>query len=297
MFKTTLSTLGLVALTALPGLANPASLVIGEAFNKAQNLEVSGETDHFLDLSETGYTVLEARSSDHTEFRALAPSQAERDQLVLRWVKGSTAKSASLVLKVSGPLGTKSLRYRVTRVGKAPDNILTMYTTGPVKPLVATAPPVNKGVQQFPRLEVVHSGRENAPINKPVTLSVKPPKPSSPRSSFPVKVSDPSAKAPRPVQIRQSPKLVRRVAKVSTTGRILIDRSTLDNKALANYLIRGLHRARGLRQINRNHKLYWQAQSAARYLRRGASVEKALKYSHLPQKTYDDLLGHGGVSR
>jgi hypothetical protein len=86
------------------------------------------------------------------------------------------------------------------------------------------------------------------------------------------------------------------VATVSSTGRKLIDRSSLDNNALAHYLLHGLHRARGLRQIHWNHANYWRTQSMVRYLQRGVSAEKALRWSGLPEKTYNDLLGHGGVS-
>ncbi|WP_235112690.1 hypothetical protein [Acaryochloris sp. 'Moss Beach'] len=57
-----------------------------------------------------------------------------------------------------------------------------------------------------------------------------------------------------------------------------------------------MHIARSRRQINRNHDNYWFAQSMARYLKRDVSIEKALRWSRLPEKTFNDLLGHGGVS-
>ncbi|NJM66953.1 MAG: hypothetical protein HC851_15425 [Acaryochloris sp. RU_4_1] len=58
----------------------------------------------------------------------------------------------------------------------------------------------------------------------------------------------------------------------------------MDNPALAHYLLHGLHRARGLRQINWNHDNYWRTQSMVRYLKRGISVDKALRWSGLSEK-------------
>lgn len=298
MLKTIFSALSLVVLMALPGIANPVSVVISDGFKKAQKLEVSGESDHYLDLSESGYRVLKAYSSNHNQFRAVALSQQDNQQLVLKWLPGSTAKEASLVLKVVGPGGSKSLRFRVEKVKSTPENILTMYTQESTRPLVAARPrPLVRGDDSGPRHNVTLSGEVPPKESKTTLKSVKA---SEPLTRIPLTTVSPqriSSPAPKPIQLRRTPKPVQRVAKVSATGRVLIDRSTLDSKALANYLIRGLHRARGLRQINRNHKLYWQAQSAARYLKRGTSIEKALKYSHLPQKTFNDLLGHGGVSK
>ena len=93
-------------------------------------------------------------------------------------------------------------------------------------------------------------------------------------------------KPPAVVQLRATAKPIPRIAKVTTTGRPLINRSTLDHKALANYLLQGIaHGPEGLRkQINRHHDNYWFAQSMARYLKRGVSVDQALALVPTPRE-------------
>lgn len=276
MLKTTLSVLGLLALSALPVLANPTSLVISQEFDKAQKLEVSQNSDHFLDFSQSGYRVLKAYPSNYKQFRAVALSSADNQQLVLKWMQGSNAPEATLALKVAGPLGDKTLRYRVVRVKKTPANILTMYTAKPSRPKVAIVP-TYKGNQ--PRFDSSHSG----PL-EPVQLQLTP------------EVRKPAVK-PKAAPVKVVPKSLRAAVRTTATSQQLIDRSSLSNPALANYLLRGLSRARGLKQINRTHRFYRQAQSAARVLRRGGSIERALGASRLPRETFDNLLGHGGVSK
>ncbi|NJM67836.1 MAG: hypothetical protein HC851_20290 [Acaryochloris sp. RU_4_1] len=81
------------------------------------------------------------------------------------------------------------------------------------------------------------------------------------------------------------------------TEKQLIERSSLNQYAVASYLLKGLYRAENLKQISDKKPQFWQAQSTARLLRRGYSVEKSLKLSGLPPTTFDNLLAHGGVGR
>lgn len=281
---------GLMLLSAMPAIANPTSLVIDQEFRKAQKLKVSKDSDHFLDFSQSGYRVLKAYPSNTTQLRAISLSDGDNQQLVVRWLPGSTAKEATLVLKVEGPLGQKSLRYRVVKAGKTPDNILTMYTVQPHQEKVAIIP-TYKGNQ--PRFDIAHSGDANEPgssgqASSPIVL-----RPSASGSQpMPVQLKQ----TPTVLKIRTAPKVARR-SRVSAAGRTLIERDSLSSPALANYLLRGLHRARSLRQINRSHRYYLQTQSAARVLRRGGSIPRALLISGLPGETFDNLLGHGGVSK
>lgn len=189
-----------------------------------------------------------------------------------------------------GPVDQKSLRYRVVKAGKTPDNILTMYTAQPKREQLATTP-TYKGNQ--PRFDLVHSGDTDKPessdqVSKPIVLRPS----ASSRRPTPIQPKQ----APSVLRIKPTPKVARR-SRVVAVGRTLIERDSLSNPALANYLLRGLHRARGLRQINRSHRYYRQAHSAARVLRRGGSISRALLISGLPGETFDNLLGHGGVGK
>ncbi|ABW33443.1 hypothetical protein [Acaryochloris marina] len=287
MLKTTLLSLGLLAITFSSALANPATIPIDKAFKHTQKLEVS-DVDHLLDFTDTRYRVIKAFPSNPQQLRALSLSRNDHQQLLLKWTPNGTAKKASVFLRVMGPGGEQTITLLVKRSGNEPDNIRTAFVPSqtvskdavigevaeiPPKPTVAPIP--NQLIR--PNWKSHNSPKTAQPVKAPLTLT--------------------HPKSPPVLKLRATPKPIPRIAKVTTTGRPLIDRTTLDNKALANYLLRGLHRARGLRQINRHHDNYWFAQSMARYLKRGVSVDKALRWSRLPEKTFNDLLGHGGVSR
>ncbi|NJM67761.1 MAG: hypothetical protein HC851_19885 [Acaryochloris sp. RU_4_1] len=77
----------------------------------------------------------------------------------------------------------------------------------------------------------------------------------------------------------------------------LIERSSLDGYAIANYLLKGLYRAERLKQINYGKPSFGQAQSTARLLRQGHTIQQSLKRTGLPPVTFDNLLGHGGVGK
>lgn len=295
-------------LLPLPVLANPASVPLSSAFKETQKIEVSGSVDHYLDFTDTQYRIEKAFPSDPRQFRALLLSKNDNQQLVLKWLPNATAKKASVIIKLSGPGGDKSVTLLARRVGKVPDNIKTAFTPQATPQPKQEITAFTTDTPPTPRIDgPVHAGSTpDQGLIRPNWRQATPTSPQQPRTR-PIQVRVPKSMAsvppsghnhgPKVLQVNRTPKPVQRVAKVSTTGRPLIDRSTLDNKSLANYLIQGLHRARRLRQINRNHKYYWQAQSTARLLRRGVPVQTALKRSHLPEKTFNDLLGHGGVSR
>lgn len=262
-----------------PVIANPATVPLSAAFGQTQRLDVTDSIDHYLDFTGTGYRVTKVYPSDASQFRALLMAEGARQQLVLKWLPNSTAKEASLLVQVTGPGGDKSLTILVRRAKKAPKNIRTSFATPPE--VLAQVPIGSKRPERlplkteaFPRWNIANSGPASIPVPKPPPSPVRP--------------------LPR---IRVSPKPIQERVKVAAKGRILLDRSQLDKKALANYLLRGLHRARGRKQINRSHDNYWYAQSMARLLKRGTSVSRALQLSKLPAKTFDDLLGHGGVGR
>ncbi|MGR3277864.1 hypothetical protein ACSYAD_22460 [Acaryochloris marina NIES-2412] len=287
MFKTTLLSFGLLAIPSTSALANPATIPINQAFKQTQKLEVS-DVDHLLDFTDTRYRVIKAFPSNPQQLRALSLSRNDNQQLLLKWTPNGTAKKASVFLRVMGPEGEQTITLLVKRSGNDPDNIKTVFVPsqtvsknseiGKVAQ-VPTQPPVAPIAPQLirPNWNTQNLPQTAQPVKPPLTL--------------------PHPKSPPVLKVRTTPKPVPRIAKVTTTGRPLIDRSTLNNKALANYLLRGLHTPKGRKQANRNHDNYWFAQSMARYLKRGVSIEKALRWSRLPEKTFNDLLGHGGVSR
>ena len=278
MLKTTLLSLGLLAITFSSALANPATIPIDQAFKQTQKLEVS-DVDHLLDFTDTRYRVIKVFPSNPQQLRALSLSRNDNQQLLLKWTPNGTAKKASVFLRVMGPGGEQTITLLVKRSGNEPNNIRTAFVPSQAVSKDAEIGEVSQIPTQFIR---------------PTRTTQKPPKTAQPVKP-PLTLSHP--KSPPVLKLKSTPKPFPSIAKVSTTGRPLIDRSTLDNKALANYLIRGLHTPKGRKQANRNHDHYWFAQSMARYLKRGVSVEKALRWSRLPEKTFNDLLGHGGVSR
>lgn len=96
----------------------------------------------------------------------------------------------------------------------------------------------------------------------------------------------------------RAPKTLQAKASVETPEeKQLIDRSSLNNYAIAHHLLRGLYRAERLKQINPSKPQFGQAQSTAIWLRRGVTIEDALRQSRLPRETFDNLLGHGGVGK
>lgn len=96
----------------------------------------------------------------------------------------------------------------------------------------------------------------------------------------------------------RAPKTLQAKASVETPEeKRLIDRSSLNNYAIAHHLLRGLYRAERLKQINPSKPQFGQAQSTAIWLRRGRTIEEALRRSRLPRETFDNLLGHGGVGK
>ena len=287
MLKITLLSFAFCAIATPFALANPAIIPIDKAFKQTQKLEVS-DVDHLLDFTDTRYRVIKAFPSNPQQLRALSLSRNDNQQLLLKWTPNGTAKKASVFLRVMGPEGEQTITLLVKRSGKEPNNIRTAFVPSQTVSKDAVAGEVVKAPIK-PAVAPIATR-----LVRPTKTTQKPPKTAQPVKP-PLTLSHP--KSPAVVQIRATPKPIPRIAKVSATGRPLIDRSTLDNKALANYLLRGLHRARGLRQINRNHDHYWFAQSMARYLKRGVSIDKALRWSRLPEKTLNDLLGHGGVSR
>ncbi|QUY46159.1 hypothetical protein [Acaryochloris marina] len=286
MLKTAILSLGLLAITSTPVLANPATVPIDQAFKQTQKLDVS-EVDHLLDFSDTNYRVIKAFPSNPQQLRALSLSRNDNQQLLLKWTPNGTAKKASVFLRVMGPGGEQTITLLVKRSGREPDNIRTAFVPSQT---VSNNAEIGE-VAHIPTQPTV--APIATPLIRPNWKALTPPQTAQPVKP-PSTLSHP--KSPPVLKLRTTPKPVPSIAKVSATGRTLIDRSTLDNKALANYLIRGLHRAKNQRQINRNHDHYWFAQSMARYLKRDVSIEKALRWSRLPEKTFNDLLGHGGVS-
>lgn len=96
----------------------------------------------------------------------------------------------------------------------------------------------------------------------------------------------------------RAPKNLQAKASIETPQeKQLIDRSSLSNYAIANHLLKGLYRAERLKQINPSKPQFGQAQSTAIWLRRGRTIEDALRRSRLPRETFDNLLGHGGVGK
>lgn len=286
MFKTTLLSLGLLAITSPSVLANPATIPIDQALKQTQKLDVS-EVDHLLDFSDTNYRVIKAFPSNPQQLRALSLSRNDNQQLLLKWTPNGTAKKASVFLRVMGPGGEQTITLLVKRSGNEPDNIRTAF----VPSQTVSKDAVIGEVAEIPPRPTV------APIsNQLIRPNWKAQNPPKTAQSVKPSLTLSHPKSPPVLKLSSSPKPIPRIAKVTTTGRPLIDRSTLDNKALANYLIKGLHTPKGRKQANRNHDNYWFAQSMARYLKRGVSVDKALRWSRLPEKTFNDLLGHGGVS-
>ncbi|ABW33237.1 hypothetical protein [Acaryochloris marina] len=287
MLKTTLLSLGLLAITSVSALANPATIPIDQAFKQTQKLEVS-DVDHLLDFTDTRYRVIKAFPSNPQQLRALSLSRNDHQQLLLKWTPNGTAKKASVFLRVMGPGGEQTITLLVKRSGNEPDNIRTAFVPSQTVSKDAVIGEVSQ-VSIKPTVAPIPTQ-----LIRPNRTTQNPPKTAQPVKP-PLTLTHP--KSPPVIKLRSSPKPILQIAKVSTTGRPLIDRSTLDNKALANYLIRGLHTPKGRKQANRHHDHYWFAQSMARYLKRGVSIDKALRWSRLPEKTFNDLLGHGGVSR
>ena len=284
MLKTTLLSAGLFAITSTSALANPATVPIDQAFSQTHHLKISANADHFLDFSGTGYRVIGAIPSNPQQLRAVLLSRQNDQELILRWTPNGSAPTASIGVNVRGPSGTeKTIPFLVKRSGKS-DNIRTAFVPSQPDSQDSGTEDVAQAPTQSPPTE--------ADLIRPNWKTQNPPQKAQP-------VKPPltaNTSTPPPVKLRRTPKPVPRVARVSATGRTLIDRSSLDKNALANYLLRGLHRARGRREINRHHDNYWRTQSMARYLKRGVPIDKALRWSKLPEKTYNDLLGHGGVS-
>ncbi|MGR3278532.1 hypothetical protein ACSYAD_25895 [Acaryochloris marina NIES-2412] len=101
-----------------------------------------------------------------------------------------------------------------------------------------------------------------------------------------------------PLPLIRAPKTLQAKATIETpTEKTLIERSSLDNYAIANYLLRGLYRAERLKQINSSKPQFGQTHSMARWLRQGHNIDKALELSGLPPVTFNNLLGHGGVGK
>lgn len=283
-----------LGVVAAPSVGHAAPIPIDKAIEDTIKIKLS-DAGELLDFSKTKYRVAGAIPSDPGIIRAVKISEKNDQQIVLRWVPGSKG-DASVLVKLQSASGKNTVLAIQADRGK--DNrIKTSFSPSqqiqPGQPIV-----------QMPEDTLLRPRRD-----KPPSIDVLQPKAiPKPRRSVKVRVR-PTSQPPSPVatlthpksppniKLRASPKPVHKVAKVSARGRTLIDRTTLDNHALAHYLLRGLHRARGLRQINRHHDNYWFAQSMARYLQRGVAVEKALRWSGLPEKTYNDLLGHGGVAR
>lgn len=286
MFRTALFTTSLLAIATTTAFANPRTIPIDQALSHTQKLEVSG-VDHLLDFSDTGYRVLKAFPSNPQQLRALSLSRNDDQQLLLKWIPNGTAEKASVFVRVMGPSGEETITFLLSRTDKEPDNIRTAFVPSQAVTEDSAIPTTAK-ITPRPSVEIAANT-----LIRPDWKTQDPPK-----TTQKVPTSQPiNRPTPSPIKLKSTPKPVQKVAKVSSRGRTLIDRSTLDNKALANYLLRGLHRARGRRQINRDHDNYWRTQSMARYLKRGVDIDKALQWSKLPEKTYNDLLGHGGVSR
>lgn len=290
MLKKTLFVGSVLLAAQFPAIANPSSVPIDRAFGETQRLTISQGVSHYLDFSDTGYHVTKAYPSNPNQFVGVQLSASNTQQLVLTWTPNSTAKMASIAIELSGPGGTKTLTVLAKRSKGEPKTIRTVFSPSPKSnDFVAIGEPVQRNpVPSKKDEDLIRPDWRSQSLNKPISISA----PSS--QPKPVKlgrISDPTPK------IKLTPKPVSKVARVSASGRRLIDRSTLSKKALANYLIRGLHRARGRREINRYHDNYWYAQSMARLLRADYPIERALIRSKLPRKTFDDLLGHGGVSK
>lgn len=284
-----------LALTSSPVLANPATVPISKAFGETQRLKVSGETDHYLDFTNTGYRVLKAYPSQPGQFRALFLSSTDNQQLVLRWVKNSTAKTASVAIKMTGPGGAKTLTLLVSRSKKVPENILTAYTP-PVVDTPSIPPEAVTTRDRTARLELIRP-KWDGPGDETKTVLVPAPPTRAKRPQSIAIAPNPQAAPPRILNFKVSPKPVQGVARVSTSGKVLRDRSELNNRQLAHYLLKGLHNARGEQHINRFHPNYWLAQSMAIRLKKGDPIPKALRISGLSRKTFDDLLGYARVGK
>lgn len=257
MLKTTLLSAGLLTIAGTNALANPSTIPIDQAFKHLHKLDISRDADYYLDFADSGYQVTHAVPSNPQQVRAVRLSRTDENLLILRWTPNVTTERASMAVKVRGPSGEETITFMLNRTDKDLDNIRTSFIP-------------SQAVTKVPA----------QPSTKPVASNL-------------IRPDWTSQAPPTP---KKTPPLTK-TAKLSSRGRPLIDRATLDHNALANYLLQGLHRARGRREINRNHKNYWRAHSMARYLRREVPIDKALRWSHLPEKTYNDLLGHGGVSR
>lgn len=111
---------------------------------------------------------------------------------------------------------------------------------------------------------------------------------------------------PKSLPLIRAPKTIDAKATVETSAETqLIERSSLDNYQIANYLLKGLYEAERKNQINSSKPQFGQTHSLAKLLRgtRGDDqtvqefVDNALKESRLPSETFDNLLGHGGVGK
>jgi hypothetical protein len=100
----------------------------------------------------------------------------------------------------------------------------------------------------------------------------------------------------QPLPLIQASKTIAAKAKVEQ-DKPLIERSSLNNYAVANHLLKGLYRAENLKQISSNKAQFWQAQSTARLLRRGYNIQQSLRRTGLAPVTFDNLLKHGGVGQ
>lgn len=140
------------------------------------------------------------------------------------------------------------------------------------------------------------------PVDEPV-----PAKEPAPEESDSSNVPDPvesktedKAEEPpsEPLPLIRAPKTLQGKATIETpTEKKLIERSSLDNFAIANYLLKGLYDAERKNHINSSKPQFGQAQDTAIWLRRGHSIEKALEESGLPPVTFNNLLGYGGVGK
>ena len=243
--------------------------------------------DHLLDFSDTNYRVLKAFPSDPQELRALSLSRKDNQQLVLKWTPNGTARKASIFLRVMGPEGEQTITLLVKRSGNEPDNIRTAFV-----PSQTVSRDAAREIAQVPSRSTVEP--TDTRLIRPDWTTQDPPPAAQPVKPL-LALKHP--KASPVIKLKPTPKPVPKIAKVSATGRTLIDRSGLSNHQLAHYLLKGLHNARGKKHISRYHLNYRLAQSMAIRLKGGDSVDRALRVSGLSAKSFGDFLGYGGVGK
>lgn len=310
MFRTKLlllpTALFITAIAASPVFSNPSSIPISQAFDGTQKLQLPPDLNLYLDFSDTDYRVIGAYPSNPQVIRALKSAQADGSHLKLVWVPSATAKKASMEVKLAKTgEKPKSIIFLLQRTNKDLDNLKIAFTPfqqnsdSPVENIRSAS---EQQPQADKRVDLIRPNWKK--VENPESLPI-PERPNLPPTQESTASKSPDPKSSTPIQIKPLSRnsKVQRLVKAtridqqtsSYTSRKLISRDGLSKTQISGYLRKGLSLALGLRHISNTHPNYLKAQDMIWLLNNDVPIERALKQSGLPLKSYNDFLGYGGV--